>query len=128
RYTHAETVVYERHRGVGPGIGLAVNLAPNGMRVLDHLGLADQVIRQGCVLRTWELGHHDGQLITRFALRFERDYGYPMVAIRRDLLVDILRTAAVDAGVDLRFGHQVTGLEQRPGGVRLSLVDGGSEP
>jgi salicylate hydroxylase len=123
RFAGAETVVYERHQSIRPGIGLAVNLAPNGMRVLDHLGLAVRVIEQGCVLRTWEMGHTNGEIITRFPLRFERDYGYPMVAVRRDLLIDILHTAAVDAGVDLRFGRKVTRVEQRPGGARIHFLD-----
>ena len=74
RFGNAETVVYERHMGVRPGIGLAVSLAPNGMRVLDELGLANRAIEQGRVLRTWEMGHTNGEIITRFPLRFEEQY------------------------------------------------------
>src|SRR6476660_634247 len=124
RFTGAETVVYERHERIGPGIGLAVNLAPNGMRVLDQLGLADRVIEQGCVLRTWERGFPEGKIMTRFPLRFEQDFGYPMVAIRREVVIDILRDAAVGAGVGLRFGCEVTGIEQRSGGARIGFADG----
>lgn len=128
RFADAETVIYERHRDVRPGIGAAVNLAPNGMRVLDQLGLADQVLERGCVVRNWEMGHTDGEIITRFPLQFERDYGYPMVAIRRELLIDILHSAAVDAGVDVRFGSAVNSVEQRSGGVRLGVADDTTEP
>ena len=94
------------------------------MRVLDQLGLADRAIEQGRVLRTWEMGHTDGEIITRFPLRFDRTIGYPMVAIRRELLIDILHNAAVEAGVDLRFGREVTGIEQRSGGVGIGFADG----
>jgi salicylate hydroxylase len=97
------------------------------MRALAHLGLADRVIEHGCVLRTWEMGQASGEIITRFPLGLEHDYGYPMVAIRRELLIDILSTAAVDAGVDLRLGWDVTCIEQRPGGARISFDDGTSE-
>ena len=126
-FSNAEVVLFERHRGVRAGVGLALNLAPNGMRVLDLLGLADRVIDQGCVLRNWEMGHANGEIITQFPLRFEQDYGYPMVAIRRDLLVNILFTAAVNAGVDLQFGREVTGVHQRSGGVGIGFVDGTAE-
>jgi len=127
RFCNAETVIYERHLGVRPGIGLAVNLAPNGMRVLDQLGLADQVIGDGCLLRTWEMGHINGKIISRFPLRFEQHYGQPMVAIRRELLINILHNAAVEAGADLRFGREVTGIEQRSGGVRIDFIDDATE-
>jgi 2-polyprenyl-6-methoxyphenol hydroxylase-like FAD-dependent oxidoreductase len=123
RFTDVETVVYEQHRDVGPGVGLAVNLAPNGMRALGRLGLADRVIEQGCVLRIWEVRQTDGQVITRFPLQFERDYGYPMVAIRRELLMGILHGAAAGAGVCLRFGSRVTGVEQHAAGVRIQFID-----
>jgi 2-polyprenyl-6-methoxyphenol hydroxylase-like FAD-dependent oxidoreductase len=127
QFRNAETVVYERHLGVRPGIGLAVNLAPNGMRVLDQLGLAHRAIEQGRVLRTWEMGHTNGEIITRFPLRFEEQYGQPMVAIRRELLIDILHNAAVEAGVDLRFGREVTGIEERSGGVGIGFADDTTE-
>jgi hypothetical protein len=60
--------------------------------VLDHIGLADRVIEQGCALRTWEMAHANGTLITRFTLPFERDHGHPIVAIRREL-TDVLHRA-----------------------------------
>ena len=116
--------VYERHPGVTAGIGLAVNLSPNGMRVLGRLGLVDNVIKQGCRLRTWVMRHSDGDVITQFPLSFERDFGYPMVAIRRDLLVEILLAAAVDAGVTLCFNRTVTAVEPHPAGVSILFADG----
>jgi len=127
RFADVDTVVFERHRSIRPGLGLAVNLAPNGMRVLDQLGLADTVIEQGCVLRNWEMGFSNGKILTRFPLRFEQDFGYPMVAIRRELVIDILRDAAVGAGAGLRFGCEVSGIEQRTGGARIGFVDGSAE-
>lgn len=127
RCTGTDTVVvYERHPGLTPGIGLAVNLSPNGMRVLALLGLAEMVIEQGCRLRTWVMRHSDGEVITEFPLTFEQDFGYPMVAIRRELLLDILHGAAVDAGVDLRFNSRVIGVAQHPGGVSIRFADGGT--
>jgi 2-polyprenyl-6-methoxyphenol hydroxylase-like FAD-dependent oxidoreductase len=50
-----------------------------------------------------------------------------MVAIRRDLLIDILHNAAVEAGADLRFGREVTGIEQRSGGVGIGFADDTTE-
>ena len=115
---------FERHPGVTPGIGLAVNLSPNGMRVLDQLGVAEKVIERGCRLRTWVMRHSDGDVITEFPLTFEQDFGYPMVAIRRDLLLDILLAAAVDAGVTLCFTSTVTAVEPHGTGVSVRFADG----
>ena len=126
RLTDVETVVYER-RPIDPGIGFAVNLAPNGMRVLAELGLADRVLAAGRVLRTWEMRHSSGQIITRFPLLFEREYGYPMVAVRRELLLDTLYRAAADARVDLRLGSEVIGVDNLSGGVAVGLRDGTTE-
>ena len=85
-----------------------MNLSPNGMAsMLALLGLAEMVIARGRRLRTWVMRHSDGEVITEFPLTFERDFGYPMVAIRRELLLNILHGAAVDAGVDPQFNSRV---------------------
>jgi 2-polyprenyl-6-methoxyphenol hydroxylase-like FAD-dependent oxidoreductase len=124
RFTDADVVVFEKHPGVTAGVGFAVNLAPNGVRILSCLGLLNQVREQGCTVGSWLFRRSNGRPISSFDLTFENDYGFPMMTIRRDLLLDILFSAAAAAGVDVRFGTSVTRVEPTQAGARISYSAG----
>jgi 2-polyprenyl-6-methoxyphenol hydroxylase-like FAD-dependent oxidoreductase len=119
-------VVYEAHPGAADGVGAAVNIGPNGMRALGELGLQGAVARGGRVLRRWTMGRKNGDVLTQFPLRLEHQYGHPMVAVRRDLLMRLLLSEAEGSGARVRFDKRLLGLEQCGGAVRLHFGDGSS--
>lgn len=116
--------VYEQaHRLSEVGAGL--QLAPNAVRLLHRLGLADRLravaVRPAATeIRRWD----DGRLLSRTELgaACEAVYGAPYYTVHRAHLHEALLEAA---GRDtVRLGRRLTGVRQHEGGVLLHF-DGG---
>ncbi len=98
-------------------VGAGLQLSPNGMRVLDALGLGDAVREAGQVAEAVEL--RDG-LTGRLVLRLDlaRATG-PYVCIHRARLIMILADGAREAGVSIALGQRVV-----PDGAPVLAADG----
>jgi salicylate hydroxylase len=121
--------IYEQAAGFDI-VGAGVQLGPNGLRVLDSLGVAAQlsgawVEPDGKELRLW----NTGQIWPMFDLGPESAarYGYPYVMIHRgDLhaaLVASVRALKPDA---ITLGRTVTGCASTGGQAVLNFADGGT--
>lgn len=131
--------------GAGPnGLMLACELALVGVRpiVLDGLegpsadpkanGLAGQVVRLLDMRGLYHaFGGADGPpapvdewIFAAMALNLSGVSDNPMHAmfIQQPRLVRLLEKRALDLGVDVRWGHEVTGVAQTPGGVIVDVT------
>ncbi len=98
-------------------IGAGIYLKENSLRYLDRVGISDEILQAGTRLRRSEIRDHRGRrLLTRDISR-ER-----VVVVPRTTLHELLRRAAVDAGVTLNTSARVTAV--RPDGS-LTVEDGG---
>jgi 2-polyprenyl-6-methoxyphenol hydroxylase-like FAD-dependent oxidoreductase len=108
----ASVDIVERSPTFAP-VGVGIVLHPNGMTVLEHLGLADEVRAAGNVVRRMELIRGEG----RISLSLEDVWdgaAHPTVSILRPALHEILARAALDenrAGVRLRMGCRITAVD-----------------
>lgn len=108
-------------------VGAGIQLSPNAMRVARALGVEKQIIDAGfapgvAVIRDYRTGkkYLNAPLVETCAQR----YGAPFVQIHRADLHSILLRAAMNAGVAVETGEQVTGYEIA--GPRAAfLSDGG---
>ena len=57
-------VLWEAHASITPEIGAGVGLLPNGLRILDQLGLLEKVESQTASLQTWYHISGDGDIIS----------------------------------------------------------------
>lgn len=112
-------------------IGAGIQLAPNASRVLDALGVledisADAVFPDYAVM----IDARDGREITRIALgaAFVARYGYRyMVVHRQDLLAALLSACRREAAIALLTGKSVGVLRDFPDRVEVSCADGSVE-
>ncbi|KAL6079635.1 FAD-dependent monooxygenase [Balamuthia mandrillaris] len=81
---------YSRTQAVNGGIGGGLQLAPNGMRVLKHLGLAERLRRLGVESPCFEFRGHDGHLIVRTHVDPKGRYDQPSVLMTRATLHQVL--------------------------------------
>lgn len=84
-------------------VGAGLQISPNGMRVLEALGLADtlrsvSLAAEGVVLRNGS----DARRVLRLDLT-GRDYHF----VHRARLIDVLETGARAAGVEIRLGEAI---------------------
>ncbi|WP_044008449.1 FAD-dependent monooxygenase [Leisingera methylohalidivorans] len=120
---HAVTI-FEQARAYGR-IGADVNLTPNAVHALDHLGLGGALRRTAArpefrISRMWDSGDVTSKLPMSAAA--EKKYGAPQLTIHRADLLDALQAALKPD--TLRFGARVSGVRQDETGATLQFEDG----
>jgi len=120
----AVTVVEQAPAIVEVGGGLQIS--PNGVAVLDGLGLGDAARRvgdrsRGAVLRDYRHGSHVARLNLA---RHRPDHTY--LLFHRSDLIELLATGARDAGVDIQLNRCVESVSDDADGARVTFADGQS--
>ena len=88
-----QCIVLERSESSQPA-GAGISLAPNALRVLDQLGLYDEIQREGQRLNKMLVHYNDTHWRTLDFTGVEARFGYPVYSIERFLLHRILHVAA----------------------------------
>jgi 2-polyprenyl-6-methoxyphenol hydroxylase-like FAD-dependent oxidoreductase len=113
---------YPEQTGLGGGLALA----PNGMRVLDSLGLADQLGDRASHIAEYWFRNDRGVTLARFANASAERYGQPMVGLARATLAELVSDALRRAGVRLAYHKRLSGIDQDAAGVTAYFADGSS--
>lgn len=100
-----------------PGVGLGQ--PANALRVYRELGVFDQIAEAGFAFDRLRIFDHHRTLITDHAFRMGDDATPAFVALSRARLHDILLSAALAAGVDIRVGTRATILAEEANSVRV---------
>jgi salicylate hydroxylase len=101
-------------------VGAGVSLAPNGLRMLERLGVSESVERVGVRYMSNQLLLSDGQAVRHEPGQFSQP-GTNVGIHRADLLAVL--AAQLPAGT-VRTGHQCTGLSQDADAATVSFADG----
>jgi salicylate hydroxylase len=117
--------VLERSAQFGE-VGAGIQLAPNATRILQELGLLDEIREVGVLPRRIVLGDamRGGELGALDLTDFVERYGAPYIVMHRSDLLDILLRACQRAGVALETGADVTSLMDDGAGVDVMCTDG----
>jgi 2-polyprenyl-6-methoxyphenol hydroxylase and related FAD-dependent oxidoreductases len=109
-------------------VGAGLQIAPNCTRILDQLGLLDEVISLGVLPDHMVMKDAvDGSELTRLDLRDLHDrYGYPYMVIHRSDLHGTLLRACQRSGVDLVTSTTVTAYENVEDGAAV-ITEGGRQ-
>ena len=114
--------LYERARELAP-IGAAISIWPNGVKVLERLGLGSAIAAVSGDMRSMSYHAHQGQLLTRFSLLpLYEAVGLPARPIARAHLQRLLLEAVGTEPVTLGVGCEA--VEQDEQGVTVRLSDG----
>ena len=122
-----EVELYERAPELMP-FGAGIQVSPNGVRVLNELGLADQLKAiafrpEGLEMRLGQSGRRVFMVPTREDA--VRRYGVPYFHMHRADLTEVLSTALrARAPGALRMGREAVGADQDEAGVTLRFADG----
>lgn len=106
-------------------VGTAINLTPNAVKVVDGLGLGDNIRNTAYrpthrVSRTWDTGAETSRLeMSRAA---EQRYGAPQLTMHRADLLSALEDALPTGAIHL--GKRLIQLAQRRDSVVLTFADG----
>jgi len=114
--------VYESHpytEGVGGGLGLA----PNGMKVLAALGLADRLRARATAITRFDFRNARGAVLGSVRLD-PSAYGQPTVAMSRSLLFETLAEEVRDQGIEHHFGKRLVDVQEHEGRTLARFADG----
>lgn len=114
-----EAVVYEGRPEPDDEAGAFLNLAPNGLAVLDALGLRREVEAAGTPTAAIAFYNHRGK---RLGENPERT-----VLLKRGALNGSLRQAAIGRGIPVEFGKRLAAVETTPRGTAVAHFEDGTE-
>lgn len=120
-------IVFEKTQTPGD-VGASLMIWPNGMKVLDLVGLAARVIDNGpSVVRVCEKTF-SGEVLAQSSLpaEFQSKYGQPANGIKRTMLTSMLRDAAVKEGIEVRAGWALESIHEGESSV-TAMFSGGRE-
>jgi 2-polyprenyl-6-methoxyphenol hydroxylase-like FAD-dependent oxidoreductase len=102
-------------------LGFALALAPNALKALREIGLAETVVREGAEVHTFEVRRADGALMKRVNFRDTGPDTRSVVTLRPALHGALLAAVPPDA---LLLGHEVIDVAIRADEVSVTLADG----
>ncbi|MDQ1128857.1 FAD-dependent urate hydroxylase HpxO [Microbacterium sp. SORGH_AS_0888] len=118
-----EVVIYDQIRENKP-VGAALSLWPNGVKVLNWLGLRDEVAELGGRMETMAYTDgHTGETLCRFSLEpvTTQTGQRPYPVARADLQALLMERFGLD---DIRLGMRVVAVDQDDESVRVTFENG----
>ncbi|SFI40613.1 FAD-dependent monooxygenase [Bradyrhizobium sp. Gha] len=107
-----ESAIYEAWP-YSKGIGGGLQIAPNGMHVMDEIGLADELISRGSIAESFDFYSQEGRRLGSMNRDMARRFGQPAVNISRAALNEMLIDKAWCACVSLYFDKRLIKIEDR---------------
>ena len=95
------------------GIGGGLQIAPNGMHVMEELGLARELIDRGSIAESFDFYSQAGRKLGSLNRDMERRFGQPAVNVCRAALNEILLDKAWSSCVSLYFEKRLIKIEDR---------------
>lgn len=95
------------------GIGGGLQIAPNGMRVLAEIGVADDMIAAGSISESFDFRSQSGRKIGSINRNMIQRFGLPAVNMRRSTLLEAIVNKAWCENVELRFEKRLARIEDR---------------
>ncbi|KAF9876742.1 hypothetical protein CkaCkLH20_05588 [Colletotrichum karsti] len=125
---HISCTIYEI-RPEPSTLGGAIGIPSNGLRLLDRLGLYDQVAAKGAETSSLLLHSLKGNVLGRMDMVSwsQERTGFSYLRIRRTDIMEVLLKAADAAGIQIYYGKSLRRIEERNGAVTACFKDGTSD-
>ncbi|OOQ88357.1 3-hydroxybenzoate 6-hydroxylase 1 [Penicillium brasilianum] len=120
-------VLFESQSSLAPDRGASVGLQPNGLRILDQLGLIDKIEQHTGTLQRWRHLDGQGELIseTKALGYYQSLIGYGPLFLERRKLLEIMADELQDKTA-AKTSLRVVSANESSDGVELALSDGHS--
>jgi len=108
-----EAAVYEAW-SYSTGIGGGLQIAPNGMHVLNEIGLASELTSRGAVCESFDFYSQNGARLGSINRNMQARFGQPAVNMKRAMLNEALVDKAWSSCVEMYFEKRLVRIEDRP--------------
>ena len=100
-------VIYEAYPKGAEAVGTFLNIAPNGMNIVETLGVAEAIKRVGFPCAGNRFYNNQGKAIGELEFNPNHRFGQGSVMIKRGLLHHVLREAVEAAGIPIEFNKRL---------------------
>jgi len=119
------STVYEAHPRL-EDVGGGFTIAPNGMNVLEEVGVADSIAGSGALMSEFCFRNHRGKVLARYPAGNVEKYRWPSVAILRRTLHQILIDEVARQGIQVEYQRRLKELTTICGGRVAALFEDGT--
>ncbi|MFH7819148.1 FAD-dependent oxidoreductase [Neobacillus thermocopriae] len=111
---------YEKRKDIGGGF----QIAPNGMKVMDELGLADAVLKNGVECPVMQFQNDKGKVLACVPQMGREKFGLPSVNIARSTFHEILVEAVKKNGITIHYKKRLKTIIENNESVTAIFEDG----
>lgn len=126
--TNIQVTIYEL-RAEPTTLGGAVGILPNGLRLLDRLGLYEKAAARGFTSSNLTLHSMQGHIVAQqdFVAWAREKTGFGYMRIKRTDLVDVLLQTVQEAKISIHFNKRLTNIEESDESVQVTFGDGSTD-
>ncbi|KAG5750364.1 hypothetical protein H9Q72_008409 [Fusarium xylarioides] len=125
---NVDCTIYELRPGPST-LGSAIGIMPNGLRLLDRLGVYSELKERGSSHSNMTIHSINGGVLGRrdmvAAAKEQTGYGY--MRIKRTDLLDTLLGAVAEAGIALHYSKSIISITESADSVTANFSDGTSD-
>jgi 2-polyprenyl-6-methoxyphenol hydroxylase-like FAD-dependent oxidoreductase len=119
------STVYESHLRL-EDIGGGFTIAPNGMNVLEEIGIAGSIANCGAAVSEFCFRNYRGKVLARYRAGHVERYRWPSVAILRTTLHQVLLEEVARQGIGIEYRKRLTELAPADGGMVAAVFEDGT--
>ncbi|KAF3172396.1 hypothetical protein TWF751_005668 [Orbilia oligospora] len=121
--------IYEVRPSTHPSTSGTINLTPNALRVLDHLGVYKSISPQGYNFDNLTLLNHQFDFLASIPIAGVSDFEYQSLRIERRIVHSALLQKVMEYGrsrIEIIYDSKCESVEESDTGVTVKFTNGGS--
>ena len=103
--------------------GVNIALAPNGVRVLQHIGVYDELRAQGFSYEQLQISNAQSQPLGRLWHGSRKHYNFQCLRVHRSTVQKELLKEAKAQGIPAVYGKKLVALKEKHDGVEITFAD-----
>ncbi len=101
-----------------------IALAPNALRVADHIGIYNKLRSQGCNYELLTLMNSSGGYLATILNGSEKEYSYSALRVPRAVVRKTLLDEVKARGIPIHYNKKGVAIQEEAGGVTVTFEDG----
>ncbi|EPS42152.1 hypothetical protein H072_3903 [Dactylellina haptotyla CBS 200.50] len=117
--------IYEARPASQPSTSGTINMTPNALRVLDHIGIYQSLIPDGYNFDTISMMNHRFDTLATIPMAGAADFGYQALRIERSFIhLALLAKVKEQSQIEVIYGSKCSSVSESDSGVTVTFENG----